>query len=527
MDEEGRPIPIGVDKDGNVRAYPYRNNSTFTGPRYADNALWFRTTTNSSSPSLNPTYVADKPLFYLGYQEGNNNNRNNGGNKPILPPTAEINDLSLIDDSSDNDPYRYTFCIADTAGVQSKDYYGINKSKDKTVTPGSGCPDVAREKIQQFRQYLMQLDAKLDNNTGNVIEDTNNDGIVVYEIEDGNITAGTTYTLTGDSNGIFVLRTPASTAMTFKGSDEESVQLDLASGVNPNNIFWVSDAGMTFEDAPDTKPHILAGNFIGKYDGTTSYKLQLGENTKIIGGRFLGFKGGTGSSGLGNIDNVPNGVDIRAITSQANPSLVPVLQIHEPDAQAGAANLNGGDASNDTGWMVEAQDTTFNLVVGSGDTPAREGQGNGGLQNLVRFLENWKKPTAKVTNISGSFIQLERSKYATAPQQQIIRADEENDRKSELFDYFLRYESGSAGGILGFQTAPTRNWGFDVGLLSQPPDLFALKFTLPPSEDPDEYFREVGIDDPWIKGLLCSETTNSVNTDHRPKGIDCTDYDKS
>ena len=58
-------------------------------------------------------------------------------------------------------------------------------------------------------------------------------------------------------------------------------------------------------------------------------------------------------------------------------------------------------------------------------------------------------------------------------------------------------------------------------------NLFALKFTIPPSEDPDEYFREVGIDDPWIKGLLCSETTNSVNTDHRPKGIDCTDYDKS
>ena len=69
--------------------------------------------------------------------------------------------------------------------------------------------------------------------------------------------------------------------------------------------------------------------------------------------------------------------------------------------------------------------------------------------------------------------------------------------------------------------------GFDVGLLSQPPDLFALKFTLPPSEDPDEYFREVGIDDPWIKGLLCSKTTNSVNTDHRPQGIDCTDYENS
>ncbi|WP_148292291.1 hypothetical protein [Planktothrix agardhii] len=45
-----------------------------------------------------------------------------------------------------------------------------------------------------------------------------------------------------------------------------------------------------------------------------------------------------------------------------------------------------------------------------------------------------------------------------------------------------------------------------MGLLSQPPDLFAQKFSLADdSIAPDEYFREVSRDDDWVKGLLCSK----------------------
>jgi hypothetical protein len=57
---------------------------------------------------------------------------------------------------------------------------------------------------------------------------------------------------------------------------------------------------------------------------------------------------------------------------------------------------------------------------------------------------------------------------------------------------------------------PNRVYGFDVALLSQSPDLFAAKFTLPSTQPPDQYFREVGKDDHWIQTLLCAaQDTNS------------------
>jgi hypothetical protein len=52
--------------------------------------------------------------------------------------------------------------------------------------------------------------------------------------------------------------------------------------------------------------------------------------------------------------------------------------------------------------------------------------------------------------------------------------------------------------------APVRNWGFDVALLSQNPDLFAQRFVTPTTDPPDEYYREVSRDDRWVQGLLCA-----------------------
>ena len=82
-----------------------------------------------------------------------------------------------------------------------------------------------------------------------------------------------------------------------------------------------------------------------------------------------------------------------------------------------------------------------------------------------------------------------------------------------------------------FYTPPSRQWGFDVGLLSQIPDLFAQTFTLPPSNKPNEFFREVSRDDKWVKTLLCAKTininpssgnisltnTNAISDDQRPQ----------
>ncbi|MGD1703488.1 hormogonium polysaccharide biosynthesis protein HpsA [Dapis sp. BLCC M229] len=210
---------------------------------------------------------------------------------------------------------------------------------------------------------------------------------------------------------------------------------------------------------------------------------------------------------------------------QEHPGLVPVLQIHEPDAQnPGQVNLNG-NATNNSAWMARATNTTFNLVSAAADTPSRPGQGNGGLQNFVRFQENWKSPDEQTVNISGAFIQLGRSKYSTAGQQQLKRADINANDTSDLFGYRQYYYSGAAAGILGFQAPPNRQWGFDVGLLSQSPDLFAQKFSNPSSGNrPDEYYREVGRDDPWITALLCAEDLGGTDITSR-SGVDCSNYD--
>lgn len=60
--------------------------------------------------------------------------------------------------------------------------------------------------------------------------------------------------------------------------------------------------------------------------------------------------------------------------------------------------------------MPVASDTEFNLVLITGNVPTRDGQYSGGFENFPRFLENW---SGKTVDISGGFIQLFRSKYAT------------------------------------------------------------------------------------------------------------------
>jgi hypothetical protein len=57
-----------------------------------------------------------------------------------------------------------------------------------------------------------------------------------------------------------------------------------------------------------------------------------------------------------------------------------------------------------------ASNTEYNMVFITGNVPTKSGQYSGGLENFPRFLENWN---GKTTTISGGFIQLFRSKYAT------------------------------------------------------------------------------------------------------------------
>ncbi|MEG4484763.1 hormogonium polysaccharide biosynthesis protein HpsA [Microcoleus sp. D2_18a_B4] len=216
---------------------------------------------------------------------------------------------------------------------------------------------------------------------------------------------------------------------------------------------------------------------------------------------------------------VPNTVE--------QPQLRPTLQIQATNSQPAGGGVPGiGTNANEMRWVQKARTTEFNLIVASNDVPSRAisatlGDTNGGMQNLPRFMENWKGLTH---SIAGSFIQFKRSSYATAPYLSVINDTASGSLfKAKLFDYDSGYPSTpykieTGGGTIGYFVPPTREWGFDVGLLSQPPDLFAQKFTLPASQKkPDEYFREISRNDDWVKTLMCAEKLTDRTRD--PSGI--------
>jgi hypothetical protein len=238
-----------------------------------------------------------------------------------------------------------------------------------------------------------------------------------------------------------------------------------------------------------------------------------------------------------------------AAGSKVQPLLLPVLQIQtvaEATSAVRAQNPPAGSGSTsiapNSRWMQPAVTTSQNMIVGTGDNPSRQltstsGDFNGGLQNLPRFLENWKNG-GTTSNIKGSFIQLNRSAYNTAPYLPILNAVPpsvpppvvpQNPPDPALKSLFFvtglptpenRYRTNNGPGRIPSFSPPGRNWGYDVGILSQSPDLFTQRFTAPPTTtQPAEYFREVPRNDEWVTTLLCGKTAdgnvNAVSDTYR------------
>ena len=215
----------------------------------------------------------------------------------------------------------------------------------------------------------------------------------------------------------------------------------------------------------------------------------------------------------------------------SQPLLLPVPQIQTLSAAiAPGGNLmpRGANTVRETSWIPRAVNTTFNVIVGAGDTPSRRlnattGDFNGGLQNLPRFLESWNRDrnAPNITTIRGSFIQQGRSAFSTAPYQPIQPATALTALRS-LFEIqgpgapnpfptpgsiTNTYNTDVGPERIPYFSPPARNWGFDVGLLSQPPDLFTQRFTTPSTRtQPAEYFREVPRNDEWVNTLMCGRT---------------------
>ncbi|MEJ1930277.1 hormogonium polysaccharide biosynthesis protein HpsA [Nostoc sp. NIES-2111] len=200
--------------------------------------------------------------------------------------------------------------------------------------------------------------------------------------------------------------------------------------------------------------------------------------------------------------------------SDGNSNMVfkPVFQYDRPFGTIGQTDNDNVKTAKPGNWLQRGTTTTVNVIAAVGDTPGaspsstRAVEDNGGLHNFVRLIENWDADaTTSALRISGAFYQVKRSAYATAP---FIAG---------LSDNLYQIDNGS--GKLPYYLPPLRQWGYDVGLLSQSPDLLAQKLVTIPDDLPDEFFREVGRDDPWVQILLCAkkaaDNTNAIDANQR------------
>ncbi|MFB2937279.1 hormogonium polysaccharide biosynthesis protein HpsA [Aerosakkonemataceae cyanobacterium BLCC-F154] len=195
----------------------------------------------------------------------------------------------------------------------------------------------------------------------------------------------------------------------------------------------------------------------------------------------------------------PSGNILTPCTSSNPPSVD--LKVEFSDNPTGQSRKDKINTATKDG---KQEGTEINAVLVSGTVPARAQQGNGGLQNFPRFIENWKSNIP--LKIQGAFFQLNFSTYATAP----FELDSwEPTEKPKTGEYRWYYEP------------PTRVWGYDVGL--QYVAAAPLSKRLDPSgKARSEFYEEPKANDPYIcllrrqvaiKGGLQSESIETVNND--------------
>lgn len=522
------------------QAITYAPGSIAPAPQ--DNTLWFATTSAPSNPSpATPSFNGNGLLYYAPDEpEAPTTTQPFVHERQLLLPGTPVfpqelyslntafkgdTNQSVLNGITPNDPSDFAVC---TPNLSSKLY--------QAAVTGPACPAVAAART--MRQALFALTAPAPNtdlekvlsvDTATLDLTTTPTALTAPATRKVNLfdlTMPTTggqqarrtikdLTLTFDANGqsdpIFIIRRPTGFGLAFTG-----VKLELK-GVDPNNIFWL---------APNLGPvditggaNELVGNFLGRFG-----KLTIDDGAQIKGGRFLGFNANSSITG-----------SITALTTTAQPLVVPVVQLHSPTGTPGAANNDPLQ----TAWLQRATPTTFNAVFVMGDSPPRlipngEAESNGGLGNFPRFLEAWGDDinvNTRAAKISGGLYQLKRSAVATAPFETITNPAIDTSlfldtspnptlSTQGVTDYL--YRGGSSGSRAAYYIPPDRQWGYDVGLLSQTPDLFSRRFVPKETDPPNEFFREVAKDDNWVRTLLCGNTidptTGNATTPALPPG---------
>lgn len=572
-------VPLGI-KGGTITPYAYNRPSEGQIPDEAENALWFVHPNDTNRPwnldNVNPNN-SDR-LAYLEYKPAsereelrlpdvlaltqdemnsiadvNNRNRLKTAFQNLNGYSFDTNPLPTNIDY--DDPSDYLFCIGGTPdrgrGIMRR-YFGVGKLND------ADCNQLTQ--IEAARTALDSLTGATPITIPPTAPLKATAQLNVYQLPANNTLDGITLTLErGDfKNPVFVFQAqnaavagdPAPPIL-FKNF---TLNLD---GVNPNNIFWVSKSGVQFDKS--TGNNLLAGNFLGKSDAIAENNLNpnvggstsTANKTEIKGGRFLGFTGtftDTPPNPFPDPGKTPNNLERRDFHDNRiggsttndyydpnfyvegtsyngfHPVLVPVLQIHSTEGtNYGKGNPDGdGRTVEDTKWQQIASPSEFNIVFAAGNSPARPGEPDGGIANFANLMEGWNNVNYR---INGSQMEFERSSFATTPYRPVIVQYNDNQSKGGPFKFNQTYKTSNLGGRVPYTGVPNRLFGYDVGLLSQTPDLFSSRFTAPSPGEPDEFFREVGRNDDWVQTLLCAKNAitgqNAINTDQRPQNF-CT-----
>ncbi|MEC4805613.1 MAG: hormogonium polysaccharide biosynthesis protein HpsA [Jaaginema sp. PMC 1079.18] len=573
-------VPLGI-KAGKIIPYPYNRPGEAEIPDEQDNALWFVHPNDANQPwnlnNVNPN--ASNRLAYLEYKPASE--REELRLPDVLALTqaqmtsiADVSNRNRLKTAFENlngysfdtnplptaigydDPADYLFCIGGTSatgqGIMRR-YTNIGKLQD------TNCNKLTN--IENARTALASLTTTNTVLTNTTQELTASTQLNVYQLpvantgtaKPANLLEGITLTLKRGNieNPVFVFQ--AQDIPLVSGSPADPIvfknftlKLD---GVNPNNIFWVSKSGVQFDKS--TGNNLLAGNFLGKSDAIAENSLNpnvggstnTANKTEIKGGRFLGFSGSFTnplsdypSSVFNRLNNrdfndssigggtyyEPNFYVEGTSYADFHPLLVPVLQIQSTQGTSyGKGNPNGdGNNVNDTHWLPIAGSSEYNIVFAAGNSPARPGEPDGGIANFANLIEGWDGVNYR---INGSQMEFERSSFATSPYRPMILTYNDNQSKGGPFNFNQSYKTGNLGGRVPYTGVPNRLFGYDVGLLSQTPDLFSSRFTAPSPGEPDEFFREVGRNDDWVQTLLCAKNAitgqNAINTDQRPQNF--------
>ncbi|MBD2308767.1 hypothetical protein H6G17_25180 [Chroococcidiopsis sp. FACHB-1243] len=146
----------------------------------------------------------------------------------------------------------------------------------------------------------------------------------------------------------------------------------------------------------------------------------------------------------------------------------------------------GFSESRDDDLTPAASPTRINAIFIQGILPSQANQSYGGLHNFPRFLESW---SGKNLYISGAFLQLNFSTANTGPYDPDAW---EPSATASTSEYNYSYKP------------PNRLWGYDVGLQYAPAGAAARRFvTL--NNTRSEFYRELPVDDPYIKNLRCTK----------------------